>query len=370
MIRIPHEINGGDLLFHNGGEVMVTPNGVGLNYDNPVSKQMIPVGAQYTDAQRHEMEGERGAMAVRRATNKAAKYLAPLVMAPGIYTIAVPTSAVISNPYVQTAFAADAAYRQGFTNKGVRKTARLINEGNYNDAVLSGLGDVMDLIMMSPTLYKGASLLNTRYVKPYKISRAINQGVKENGIITGYNRNSRNLDAGSLWDYQSYLDEVFPNSQINDIQWHGGRPGIEKFKSPQSEGYVGEHSGPFGNSTGQEGIYVSPDRDIAYRLRPRGKSEVYPVLINAENPYVSNQWLSYPFNREGFTASHIRTKDLQGPLKGHDGLTHLGENAVWSPNQTLILGSNEDAIGFSNWIYRNQKPNNLFNRQHLKTTHN
>lgn len=78
----PDEINGGDLLFHNGGEVMVTPNGVGLNYDNPVAKQMIPVGAQYTDAQRHEMEGERGAMAVRRATNKAAKYLAPLVMAP------------------------------------------------------------------------------------------------------------------------------------------------------------------------------------------------------------------------------------------------------------------------------------------------
>lgn len=212
------------------------------------------------------------------------------------------------------------------------------------------------------TTKQGFNQANRKYVQPYRLSRAINQGVEENGIITGYNRNPRNLDTGSLQDYQSYLDEIFPNSKIKDVQWHGGRPGIERFKSPQSEGYIGEHSGLFGNSTGQEGIYVSPDKDIATRLRPRGKSEIYPVLINAENPYVSNQWLSYPFNREGFTASHIRTKDLQGPLRGYDSLDHLGENAVWNPRQTLILGSNEDAIGFSNWVYRNQKPNNLFNR--------
>lgn len=62
----------------------------------------------------------------------------------------------MENQTVQNLFAADAAYRQGFTDDGWRKTARLIEEGNYGEAALSGASDIFDLTMMAPALYKGA----------------------------------------------------------------------------------------------------------------------------------------------------------------------------------------------------------------------
>lgn len=60
--------------------LLVTPKGNGRDntvYDN---RQMIPDGAELDDATRHEIEGQRGAHAVRSATNKAAPYVASLLM--------------------------------------------------------------------------------------------------------------------------------------------------------------------------------------------------------------------------------------------------------------------------------------------------
>lgn len=60
--------------------LLVTPKGNGRDntvYDN---RQMIPDGAELDDATRHEIEGQRGAHAVRSATSKAAPYVASLLM--------------------------------------------------------------------------------------------------------------------------------------------------------------------------------------------------------------------------------------------------------------------------------------------------
>lgn len=63
---------------------------------------------------------------------------------------------LFENRAVQNLFAADAAYRQGLTDEGWKKTQNHIQNGEWGDAALSGAGDMLDLTMMAPTLYRGA----------------------------------------------------------------------------------------------------------------------------------------------------------------------------------------------------------------------
>lgn len=61
------EIYGGTL-----PEILVTPKGVGHNYEVTDNREMIPTGAQYSDAERHETEGKLGGNYVRKNLHEAA----------------------------------------------------------------------------------------------------------------------------------------------------------------------------------------------------------------------------------------------------------------------------------------------------------
>lgn len=111
---------------------------------------MIPVGAQYTDAQRHEMEGERGAMAVRRATNKAVPYLLPLVAAPATAVLA---PALTSAGEAYSAWSAANPFLSATLNAGIESAF---------------IGDVANRRLIQgehPTYGQGGDILD-KYVLP------------------------------------------------------------------------------------------------------------------------------------------------------------------------------------------------------------
>lgn len=199
---------------------------------------------------------------------------------------------------------------------------------------------------------QGWDYANRNYVQPFRLSRAIDQGVAENGIITGYNRNPRNLDTGSIWDYQSYLDEVFPNSTINDVQWHGGNVTESNQILPFRNWEVGKANG----------FYTTENKAYASTY-----GHPTPMKINIKAPLktqgnwtgVINDATKVKIDKAGYDGV-INTNFDQKPaiFSALSGQPIRTENIVFNPNQALILGSNEDAIGFSNWMskFREKHP--------------
>lgn len=89
---------------------------------------------------------------------------------------------------------------------GTDPIGEAIVEGIVLDGALRGLG------WLGKTAYNRALPYLYNEYKAYKLTNAINRAVKENPIITGYNRNPALKDIGDLWDYQNYLEQVYPNT--------------------------------------------------------------------------------------------------------------------------------------------------------------
>ena len=235
-------------------------------------------------------------------------------------------------------------------------------EGDYSGAAKEAAIGLLAPYAIGKGLEKGI-----QFLKIYKINRALNQGIDENAIITGYQRNSRMMDTGTLQQYQQYLDQVFPETKIQSIQWHGGKKGIQQLINPGNGNHID-------NYTSDLGIYVTPKKSAAMGYRKNitslgqrdipfidqlkanfgfGKvkqqtidkyTDIYPVKINANN--VVSTYKSGTLTPEIVNSSGVNTV-----FKG--GTSIFPEYVYTNPDQGLILGSNKDLIGFQNFIKAN-----------------
>ena len=230
-----------------------------------------------------------------------------------------------------------------FNKNGVRKTYNLFNQGNYGEGALSLLGDAFNAAMATEGLGSISNALKgTSGYRNWRLANAINKGVKENAVITAYNRNPVAKDIGNLWDYQSYLDNVFPNSKVKYVLWHGSRSkNLETFNTNM----IGSHM-PIKNSVG---MYLTPERNIAVGYGTRGS--VYPVLLNTENPFITNQFFG-GISKNGVNVTKISPKVRRTLLANNDAVIapRRGEIAFFDPDNTLILGSNRDMQGFQKFM--------------------
>jgi hypothetical protein len=184
----------------------------------------------------------------------------------------------------------------------------------------------------APKIIKRVSKVANKTINNYKLARTINKAVNENPVITGYNRNPAFKDIGTLSDYQNYLQQVFPNTKVKDVLWHGSKiKGLEKF----STDFIGSNM-PIKKSTG---MYLSPYRKVGENYGT-AKGRVYPVLLNTENPYFTTQFLDLPKN--GVNITKISPKTRNTLLSKNDAVIapRRGEIAFFDPDNALILGSN------------------------------
>lgn len=251
---------------------------------------------------------------------------------------------------------------------------------NLMDATV-GLGALSRIPTIANNAYdltkQGWNWANRNYVQPYRLSRSINQGVSENGIITGYNRNPRNLDTGSIWDYQNYLDKVFPNSKVQDIQYHVGPKGIEKLK-PNINNGESYASGNWNTNPDAKGIYISPDLEYPEFIRKFTTDRIeHPSFMEYVRRNVFNDWDAFnskytdiypvkvniqkPLYTRGTWTWGMPQEKYNNIMSEYDGIINNGtypwqrsyrmrETIIPESNQTLILGSNEDAVGFNNYM--------------------
>lgn len=183
-----------------------------------------------------------------------------------------------------------------------------------------------------------------------------------------YDDNPELSSIGSKEQYSEYLNTIFPNTETQNIYYHGGKKGIDKFMSPQDPNFVknkGVHS-----ATKDYGIYFTADKSSAKRYSKGYKKSdrhVYSVLLNAENPYRTNKFFALSIRRlfgsKVLDPRSILEKDFNTTLKGYDSVIWHGEKGeivVFDPSQVHILGSKSDIEGFKDYV-KSRKQNTADN---------
>ena len=196
------------------------------------------------------------------------------------------------------------------------------------------------------------------YYRRINEGKYANYGQSKEGLEFAYYSNPELATIGSKEQYNEYIRTIFPNSKTPNIYYHGGRKGIETFKTPKDFDFKknkGVHSG-----TKDYGIYFTGDKSIA-KTYSRGynklERQIYPVLLNTQEVYKTNKFFALNlrklFGSKVLNPQSITEKDFNTTLKGKDSVIWHGEKGeiiVFNPSQIHILGSKSDVEGFRNYV--------------------
>ena len=161
---------------------------------------------------------------------------------------------------------------------------------------------------------------------------------------------------GTPFDYSNYIDDIFRDSQLKGIYYHGGPKGIEKFRAPKDPEFALNKA--INSGTEDQGIYFTGDKKLANYYKSSNKNaKVYKVKLNSQNPYYTNDWFALriraALDKDYLYPGSITDRVRYGILKDHDAVVwhgRLGENIVFNPDQIHIMGSKKDAQLFKDYI--------------------
>lgn len=176
-----------------------------------------------------------------------------------------------------------------------------------------------------------------------------------------YLNNPQLQKIGTASQYVDYVQNIFPESQVKGVVYHGGKPGIKTFKVPSentaSDAYTGTH-----------GIYFTPKKRLAKQYsiwankNPK-EGQIYPVVLNIKNGIRYDHYTPFDFmngwNRSKFSVDHISDYWYNRLNLGqYDGIiqnrslsgTSRSQIAVFDPKNIHILGDSNDVKGFQNFI--------------------
>jgi hypothetical protein len=171
----------------------------------------------------------------------------------------------------------------------------------------------------------------------------------------------------ALQQYSQYLNQIFPNSVVKDIVYHGtDATNITEFRV--SDGVHGE------------GIYFQTKHG-PYHTGTFGKN-TYSAIVNSSNPFtfyksytgydkeLSEKWIEMRTAYEASGNLRNLAEDFNTYIKGlgHDSLkVQVGDKAreeeefyyiMFNPKQIHILGSKQDIEGFQQFVNNSQTDSN------------
>lgn len=226
----------------------------------------------------------------------------------------------------------------------------------------------LELVNPEFDILLGGRQLATEIFKPFsknanEIAKELNKGIEQNTILRNYNKVPANKDIGSAYDYLDFLDNIYPNSKINGVFYHGGPKGIQKFKSAKELGSTNKN---INSGTKNHGIYLADDEGLAqyyaqgFKKRNR---EVYNVRVNAESPirYETDNWYLDKFvgnedlrfrpgsiTDKWYDKLNLKTKDAIYHTKSSNSLEN-GELVVFDGDNIHIMGTPKESEAFRQW---------------------
>lgn len=189
-----------------------------------------------------------------------------------------------------------------------------------------------------------------------KIVNSFKKNLKTSDKLDVLKDNPEFGQIGTPFDYSNYIDDIFKDSQLKGIYYHGGPKGIEKFRAPKDPEFVLNKA--INSGTKEQGIYFTGDKGLANYYKSSNKNgKVYKVKLNSQNPYYTNDWFAVrirsALDKDYVYPGSITDRVRSGILKDHDAVVwhgRLGENIVFDPDQIHILGSKKDMQLFNDYI--------------------
>jgi hypothetical protein len=182
------------------------------------------------------------------------------------------------------------------------------------------------------------------------------ESVKD-GVDFVFGKNPELSSIGSKEDYSAYLDTIFPNSKVKDIQYHGTFAKFETFdtKRGNKKSMTGFGS-MFGSKLAAE-IRIGDQFEIAEEDET---PTLHAVILDMQNPAIGdydeilkdalagklNDNDSFILEQTDTTAKSIARR---GQHEEERYIELKTEYLVKEPNQIHILGSKKDVEGFRNW---------------------
>ena len=128
---------------------------------------------------------------------------------------------------------------------------------------------------------------------------------------------------GTPFDYSNYIDDIFRDSQLKGIYYHGGPKGIEKFRTPKDPEFALNKA--INSGTKDQGIYFTGDKKLANYYKSSNKNaKVYKVKLNSQNPYYTNDWFALriraALDKDYLYPGSITDRVRYGILKDHDAV--------------------------------------------------
>lgn len=174
------------------------------------------------------------------------------------------------------------------------------------------------------------------------------QGYVE-GVSELFESNPELSKIGTPEQYSKYLKNIFPNSAVQSIVYHGGSP--EKDFSKPELGASGFHG------------YFAASKNVANEFAERwtrnktSKGETKAILLNIQNPLITDKLYQGEYEQ---SVEKVKSTIKEGKYDGiiakdtkdkfSDKLGAYDQYIAFKENQIHILGSEQDLTGFSEFI--------------------
>lgn len=156
-----------------------------------------------------------------------------------------------------------------------------------------------------------------------------------NNLNEVFTMNPELATIGTPEQYSEYLTNMFPDSVVKDIVWHGSRNSFDKFRDTTIK---------FFGMNLNRGTYFSNNLDHA-KFFSVGTGNIYPAMINMKKPFKP-------------LFDHVLFSEKQGDgfinrNKNDANIGAIDEYAIFDSSQIHILGNKSDAEAFKSWNERN-----------------
>ena len=175
--------------------------------------------------------------------------------------------------------------------------------------------------------------------------------MKAKDVKSVYSENPELKEVGTATQYYKYLKNIFPESKVQDIVYHGGPNKFTEFKDPSTSGlsHIWFSEKPLKDQFG-ENVY-SVILNIKNPLKEFDNENYHKEIKNYETP-INPKWRNnYPLTGE------LPQYKYDGTIRA----SRVDEGrsiTVRTPEQIHILGSQKDIEGFKKFI-KNPKGNSL-----------
>lgn len=183
------------------------------------------------------------------------------------------------------------------------------------------------------------------------------QELNENktNIVTDIFNNFNELSKyGNIENYLEYLSNIFHNSKVNEIVYHGGTLNpTDRGKDSFTGELGGKHGIYFTGSKSRAKSYIKSG-DSSYK----SGSKIYFALLNIERPLDKKIWSKWKFGADtitddGFKQMKENNSDgiiVTDLLSKYTNIQYNTQYVVLEMNQVHIIGSDKDIDGFRKYM--------------------